>query len=1062
MISSILSAGIVWYFFIPPQFSWRVNNPSNFWSVGLFLFVGYLVSQAQQRLERAQNETEKALKETRAANIEITRLYERTRELDELKTQFFANVSHELRTPLTLILNPVSDYLAGKNLDPELRRDLEIVGRNARLLYRHVTDLLDVARMESGKMPLSLKAENLSRLTRGTVSNFENLARSRNIRLEVEIPDSLYVMTDAEKVQRILLNLLSNSFKFSPEGGMVRVTVEEKEDNVILGVEDNGPGVPENLRGEIFEPFRQVDGSSRRRYGGTGLGLAIVKQFSEILGGYASVSDVPGGGAVFRITLPLERCEKYDLKNREDGYKTDDLLEHQVVEELFPSDKEFFSNSAARYDPLILVVEDNADMAEYLTGVLAGHYRVVHVKNGAEGLEQAVLLRPDLILSDVMMPVMSGDELALALGKLPEMSDIPLVMLTARADDELRIGLLQSGVRDFIVKPFSTDELLARINGIIAESRRAKELLRESEVRFKSTFEQAAVGIAHVAPDGHWLRVNRKLCDITGYSEVELLNCTFQDITHPDDLDPEMKSIRAMLYHEKGNYNVEKRYIRKDGSFIWIKLTVSLVWNQDGTPDYFISVIEDINLKKIAEDKLLESENRYHGILDSMLEGCQIVGFDWKYIYVNEAAAIHGHMDKNKLTGYTMMEMYPGIEKTEMFFYLKRCMDERFSHRMVNEFTYPSGLKGWFELSIQPAPEGIFILSIEITERMHAENRLKENEEKLRLFIEHAPAALAMFDNNMKYIQASNRWLSDYSLENENITGRSHYDIFPQITEDLKVIHRRGLAGEVIKNDEDFYRRLDGTLQWLRWEVRPWFNAGGKIGGIVIFSEDITERKTAEAGLQLSLKQKTELIREIQHRTKNSLQVILSMLSLQAFYARSSESIRICRDMESRVMAMSLVYERLYLSGSISHIDLKDYITDLIKQIKTGFDDGKKRINIIIELESMPVLIDSAVPCGLVVNELVTNSYKHAFPGDSEGEIGIILSGKNSGIIELIVYDNGIGFNESCNPSGENNLGLQIVFNIVEYQLNGTITVEKNPGVRWKILFQDNKYEERV
>ncbi|MDX9707431.1 MAG: PAS domain S-box protein, partial [Azospira sp.] len=344
-------------------------------------------------------------------------------------------------------------------------------------------------------------------------------------------------------------------------------------------------------------------GAANRRHGGTGLGLAIVREFAELHGGTADVTEAPGGGALFAVRLPLKAPAGTQVQ--EAATALDAVIEKQVVEELAATGMAATSDTDATYAaPLVLIVEDNVDMNAFIADTLRTRYRVASARDGRAGLEKALALAPDLILADVMMPVMSGDAMVLELRRYPELAGVPIVMLTAKADDALRVKLLQAGVQDYLAKPFTVEELLARVDGLIRERQRTDAQLQASEARFEATFEQAAVGIALVAPDGHWLRVNGKLCDIVGYTPDELMGMSFQDITHPDDLDTDLDYVHRMLAHEIDTYSLEKRYLRKDASLVWINLTVALVWKPDGAPDYFISVIEDISARKAAEMEL--------------------------------------------------------------------------------------------------------------------------------------------------------------------------------------------------------------------------------------------------------------------------------------------------------------------------------------------------------------------------------------------------------------------------------------------------------------------------
>lgn len=612
--ATVISAVLASAFFMDPRFAFMRGNPVSLISVLIFFGMGVLFSLTHARLKRAKHTTEQALEASRqandrlvTANDEITRLYEKTRELDELKTRFFANVSHELRTPLTLILGPLANRLAAIGPDDPSRGDLVIMERNARLLYRHVSDLLDVAKLDAGRMEMRYARADLTQVVRFMASCFESLAREKSVWLSVVVPASLPAVVDAEKVQRIVLNLLSNAFKFTPEGGTVRLELVAEGAVGRLTVSDNGPGVPVALRQEVFERFRQVDGGADRSHGGTGLGLAIAREFALLHGGDITLTAGPGGGALFSVTLPLEAPPGTILSDA--PVDLDRTLGVQTVEELHathglrPADADVVSGTS-----LVLVIEDNEDMNDYLVGILGRHYRTAAALNGRVGLEKALALHPDLILSDVMMPLLSGENLVQELRRHRDMDDVPIVMLTAKADDAMRLELIHAGVQDYLVKPFDADELLARIGRLLADKGRHALDLWTSERRFQATFEQAAVGIAIVGIDGHWLRVNRKVCDIVGYSQEEMAGMSFQEITHPKDLEGDLALVHEVLAGEKDSYNKEKRYLRKDGSIIWINLTAALVRDAAGNPDYFVSVIEDIDRRKNAEEALRQSQ----------------------------------------------------------------------------------------------------------------------------------------------------------------------------------------------------------------------------------------------------------------------------------------------------------------------------------------------------------------------------------------------------------------------------------------------------------------------
>ncbi len=238
-------------------------------------------------------------------NSELNTLYEQVKEVDRLKSEFFANVSHELRTPLALILGPISNVLAGDNLTDTQRRDLEVVSRNARTVLKHVNDLLDIARMEAGKMKVRYAEVDLAQTAHVLASHFESVIAERGLTFTLDAPPTLVAQLDGDKMQRVLLNLFSNAVKFVPAGGQIVCRMAYEDTDVAIEVQDNGPGVPDELREAIFDRFRQADASATRQHEGTGLGLAIVKDFVELHGGAVTLREAPGGGALFRMRIPI-------------------------------------------------------------------------------------------------------------------------------------------------------------------------------------------------------------------------------------------------------------------------------------------------------------------------------------------------------------------------------------------------------------------------------------------------------------------------------------------------------------------------------------------------------------------------------------------------------------------------------------------------------------------------------------------------------------------------------------------------------------------------------------
>jgi signal transduction histidine kinase len=453
-----------------------------------------LVPQAIALARGARAAHERGVK-LQAALEDLGQMYEKAREIDQLKTRFFANVSHELRTPLTLILGPTEKLLASENLSEGQRRDAELVLRNARTLLKHVNDLLDIARLDAGKMHPRYASADVAQLVRLVAAHFDALAEERDMAFAVEAPPELGADIDPAKLERVVLNLLSNAFKFTPAGGRVRCTLRADATHLSVEVADSGPGVRPDQRELIFERFRQAEGGSMRRFGGTGLGLAIARDFVALHGGTIDVDVAPEGGALFRVTLPLHAPAGEGVSHAGRGARVRRAMTAQQAVDELRTQIQTGTPALAGEKPVVLVVENNVEMNRFVCDTLAPECEAAPAYDGKQGLDRAIELAPDLIISDVMMPEMSGDQLVTEIRRRHALDSVPILLLTARADDSLRVRLLRSGAQDYVMKPFLPDELRARATNLIT-MKRTRDVLQQALESQTRDLEQLARDVA--------------------------------------------------------------------------------------------------------------------------------------------------------------------------------------------------------------------------------------------------------------------------------------------------------------------------------------------------------------------------------------------------------------------------------------------------------------------------------------------------------------------------------------------------------------------------------------
>jgi len=430
---------------------------------------------------------------------------EKSKEVDEMKSRFFANISHEFRTPLTLILGPLQKFLSVTR-DTESHQDILGMQRNARRLQQLIDQLLDLSKIEAGRMPLQAQPDDIVQSIREWTASFVSLAESRNIALDLNFPEQpITVYFDPEKLEKIIYNLLGNAFKFTPEGGRVTVSVSlsnGKEQispaTVQITVADSGIGIAPEHVDHIFDRFYSTNESVTDKQSSTGIGLALTKEFVDLHHGAIDVKSEPGKGSTFIVTLPLGRDHLSDQEI------VDHVSEKEILQPFQLAPEPISGNGPEIYEEtregktgrsLVLIVEDNRDMRRFLRNCLAEDFNIIEADNGKLGFETARKKMPDLIVSDVMMPEMDGFEFCHKIKTDARTSHIPVILLTARASKESKVEGLETGADDYIVKPFDAVELIVRSKNLIEQRRRLQErfcrevLIQPSEVTVTSMDE---------------------------------------------------------------------------------------------------------------------------------------------------------------------------------------------------------------------------------------------------------------------------------------------------------------------------------------------------------------------------------------------------------------------------------------------------------------------------------------------------------------------------------------------------------------------------------------------
>ena len=435
-----------------------------------------------------------ASSEVEAANSRLESAYEKLKELDAYKNQFFSNITHELKTPLTLILAPTEAIIKGEmgKFSTDQQEYFRRIYQNGLRLMKLINDLLDLAKLEDSKLKLRVEESDLSEFVQGLLSNIKPLAERKKIKLTGAVPEGpVTIWFDHDRMEQVLINLLANAVKFTPEEGEIGVTVTREGDEVQVVVADSGIGIPADKLELVFDRFSQVDGTTTRKFGGTGIGLALARELTQLHGGrvWAESEDGNGTRMVVRLRAGTEHFDQSVLDRRQQTVDTDKArrandggmpkwsqrfetrndykllaIDEATERRLAQRDS---APAVSRSNARVLVCEDSKEMLQFIHLQLKDRYQVLLAENGARGWELVQKSRPDLVVTDYMMPEMDGLELTQLIKKTAETTHIPVVMLTAKAGLSDRVAGKHAGADEYLGKPFSTAELLAVIDQLL-------------------------------------------------------------------------------------------------------------------------------------------------------------------------------------------------------------------------------------------------------------------------------------------------------------------------------------------------------------------------------------------------------------------------------------------------------------------------------------------------------------------------------------------------------------------------------------------------------------------
>jgi PAS domain S-box-containing protein len=1028
-----------------------------------------------------------------AARIATIHSYEEERkraealaEIDKAKTIFFSNISHEFRTPLTLMLGPLEDLMNnhGGELTVHNRRTIETTHRNSLRLLRLVNALLDFSRIESGRIHASYQRTDIAAFTYDLASNFRSVMEKAGLTFRVlceKTESAVYI--DREMWEKIVLNLVSNAFKYTLQG-TINVSLRQVDEHVELKVKDTGVGIPEKELPRMFERFHRVQNAGGRSNEGTGIGLSLVSELVTFHHGTISVTSHEGKGSEFTVLIPVGKTHLPPAQVNERETSIADNFSQAYVqgsinlaEDIAPGgaieDPAIAAFNGNR--PTILIVDDNADMRSYLVSLLGRQYVTETAANGKEALQCIQSRLPDVVISDVMMPVMDGIELLKTI-KEDLSLNIPVILLSARAGEEARIEGYNIGADDYLIKPFSAKELLARVKAQMKITG-IRRKVDEAEFRYRLALNSARMGTFDVdLVTGNIIR-NQRYAEIFGYDDEEprWFIQDLSDHTLPDDRTLLERALNYSIQH--GHYELEWRIVRTDKTVRWLRANGRVIYDQENTPVRLIGTVIDITNQKLQSAALKQSEQHLRDmIMQAPVSMAILTGPDLVFEIANDDYCKVTGKEPVQVLGKPLLEVLPGLETqgiAELIRNVIRTGEPYYGNEIpavLNRFGREETC--YFNFVYQPLREAdhsinsVLLVASEVTEQVVARNKIREAEENSRLAIEAADLGSYSIDMKNGEVTYTKRFaeLMGFSAQ-EAINHKKLIDtLHPDFVETRQKAHEEAIRTGILGYEAKFIGP-DQKTRWLKLSGKMFYdkqNLPERLLGAVM---DITEQRELQ-------QRKDDFIRMASHELKTPVtsikgyvQLLLSALNnvqhdMQPMPSLFKSSLT---TIDRQVLKLTrLISELLDLSrietGKLDlqteSFNLNELVTDVVQDMM----HTNTRHQISVQHDYMCIMKGDKDRLAQVFINIINNAIKYS-PNITDIDVRIFKADENH--VAVSVKDYGIGiskagqeriFDRFFRVEGKNEqtypgfgIGLFIAKEIVERH-SGTISVSSEKG----------------